>query len=67
MAAPRMGLPHSFAWVRAPAYDTRFAEAWELPNGEFYFVAKGKSFCVVQIDGHAPVAKIMTTKESKRG
>lgn len=62
-----MGHPESFGWVRAPVYDTPYAEAWELPNGECYFVAKGRSFCVVQIDGGKPVAKIMTTKDSPNG
>jgi hypothetical protein len=66
MTFPRMGLPESFAWVRAPEFDTPFADCWESPRDGHYFVAKGKRFCVVKFDGHLPTTKIMTTKSNNR-
>lgn len=59
---PRVGLPHSFGWVRAPEKDTPYVDAYEMPSGEFYFVIKGKSFVVIQREGQPLITRTMMSK-----
>jgi len=62
---PTMGLASSFGWVRAPEHDILNGQAWELPNGQFRFVPKGHSFCVVRDHEGVVSIKLMTTKADK--
>ena len=63
---PALGTAESFGWVRAPEQDILNGEAWELPNGQFRFVPKGQSFCVVRDHEGVVSIKLMTTK-ARRG
>ena len=37
----RSGAPHTFGWVRRPAFDHRGATAWERPDGQIELLAPG--------------------------
>ena len=62
---PALGTPESFAWVRYPDGDILNGQCWELPNGQFRFVPKGHSFCVVRDHEGVVSIKLMTTKADK--
>jgi hypothetical protein len=62
---PRIGLPHTFGWIRAPFADIPNAKCWETPSGEYVFIPHPGSFCVVKdIDGSVRI-KAMRSKASK--
>jgi hypothetical protein len=62
MNPPRMGLPSSFGWQRFPDADIPNGICFQLPNGEFRFLPKAGSYCIVQYEGEAPIIKPMRTK-----
>jgi hypothetical protein len=65
--SPRMGFPSSFGWVRYPDADIPNAHCWELPNGEFMFIPKDGSFCIVKYEGDSrPLIKPMRTKQEPK-
>jgi hypothetical protein len=64
---PRIGRPESFGWVRAPFADVPNALCYELPCGEYIFIPKAGSFCVVKQRGLPFRIKQMQTKQFHAG
>jgi hypothetical protein len=64
---PRIGKVDSFGWQRFPAADIPNGLCYQLPNGEYMFLPKEGSYCIVQYDGEPhPIIKPMRTKQEPK-